>query len=377
MFDVRKWKSNFINGTIEVNPETKKVFFHEHRKEDFMTTLIPFEIPLPFGEVTKDLCSEIFQKTPENSLFLQYIENTFGKSQMTNILQVYAAALIPSYSRIFMAIGNPGSGKSTMAKILIAFLNKENISSVQPCNFRDFHLHPMVGKIVNIVSELELKLPIIDNVVKALIDQEPVAVNRKGIKIIHAILSPLQIWCGNDLPKSLDGASGAYERRMTIVRTRDDVRNLPQDDNFCLRVIRESGVQILMGALTEFFTLLEQGGFKQTEESLREVNEFQKSSNTIGQFLEDLREGLFNGASNDFKEYQKRDNGSGLIPCQTLFNVYIEWNKANGKYQMGSHEFARQMARVGFPRVRRRLTKEASASWVYEIKVEQAEGSFI
>lgn len=375
LFDVVKWKANFTNGTLSVNPETKKVFFHEHRREDFMTTTIPFELPFPRGEITQEMCMEEFEKYPKNTLFFQYIDHVFGLDKMQDILQGYAAAIIPSFSRIIMAIGNPGSGKSTMAKILIAFLDEKNISGVQPCNFKEFHLHGMVGKVANIVPELNLTLPIVDDIVKSLIDQERIPVNRKGIDFIHAILSPLQIWCGNDHPKSRDGTSGAYERRMGIIRTKPTVKNIPQDDFFVIRLIRESGTQILLGALKEFFTLLQQGGFKQTEDSLKEVKAFQMGSDTTGQFISDIREGLFNSTCNEFKA---QNNGTGQFQCQTLYTVYKEWSKENGKYQLSSHEFRKQMDRSGFKASKKRILgtgRNENPKWVYEISVEQAVGS--
>lgn len=271
---------NFPNGTLRLQENNKGTYsleFGQHNKLDFMTNLvnIDYDETAPFNTRWLEMLDVIFEGDPDK------------KDKISAIQEMMGASLIPNFPRIFYLWGVPGSGKSTIMKILIKLLGStDNISMVQPKHFSGFSMESMAGKLVNMVTDIDVNTPIKDDVVKQIEDRVPVLINRKFKENIKAPLPAVHIFGANKLVVSADGSTHSFNRRWSLIKfekpfTGKAMRNIDS-------VIFDSDPQGLLSfAVAGLKKVIEaQGYFTSFEASQEEMRDWSLDSDTVGQFLE-------------------------------------------------------------------------------------------
>ena len=157
---------------------------------------------------------------------------------------------------------------------------------------KDFQLSGMLNKLVNLKAEINTVKTIDDSVMKSVIDRAPMSVNRKNRDIVNAVLPAIHIFGGNGMPKSMEGASGAYNRRVIVIRTETVQDGDGGGDGFS-RWAWDTGPEgVLKAALEGLERLMVRGGrFSVSEASRREVAEWQAEGDAVAQFLEAVGHG--------------------------------------------------------------------------------------
>lgn len=235
--------ANFQDGTLEIKRESGGQYvleFREHRRGDLLTWMLPYSYrsPRPKNPIFEEWLSRCFQGDPDQA----------GKIRA--LKQLGGATLISLFPRIGFLYGPGGTGKSTFAKLCLAFLGKENYSSVEPKDQEGFLKETMIGKQANIVTDIS-STHLDPAAWKRVEDRVPELVNRKNKKAVTAFLPAFHLYCGNKLPKGIDHESTAFDRRFTIV---EFARAIPEiaagkHTRDFEQVILENGP----GAVLEFF----------------------------------------------------------------------------------------------------------------------------
>lgn len=277
--------ANFKNGTLILG---KDISFIPHTPDTFVTYCLPFDLPdwkpgeeLPPAPMFDKMIEGLWANNSDKASIISLSEELIG------------ACLTPAYPNITIFFGPPGSGKSTFIKLMVKLVSRENTSSVQMCHFSGFNMESMVGKLVNFDTDIDVNRPINDSAVKKIIDRMPATVHRKFQKDVVAWLPAVHLFAGNALPKSLDGASKAYERRFILVETNSLSMGFGEGTlDYEDLILREEMPGVLARGLRGLYRLHANRGYYTVPESSKShVRAMQLDSDIIGQFIEDLEKG--------------------------------------------------------------------------------------
>lgn len=330
--------SNFRNGTLHLI-ETNKGHhfeFRKHSKEDGLLYVIPF-----------DYSEDLF--TAKSEKFEPYVRSLFSQDEdaedkVNALSEMFGAILMPRYPRLFMLHGESGCGKSTLMLTALRFIRPEDVGSVDPTRFgREFYLEPLVGKMLNAVTDISTTSPISDDIIKQIEDQTPHFINRKGKKAIRAPLPPIHIFGGNGIPKTLDGASRAHERRWTFIQFTKKVAEISEMDKNYARWLFESDAKGILGfALRGLTRLIKQKGiYTQPNSGKKTMSEWQIEADCVGQFLEDVKNGEVD------RVYL---TPGGKIKASDLWEAFKIWKESTnsmGAKHMSKPSFYTRLAKHG------------------------------
>lgn len=283
MYQGNPFVSNFQNGTLHFET-TGELSFKEHDHADFITHVLPFDFP---GLDTTAEC-------PEFEAWLQrlWANDPDRDCKIKLVYELVGAVLCPIYPVIVVLVGPPSSGKSTLIKLLVNLVDFSNTSQVQLSELGGFEMENMPGKLINFCTEMELKRPFRDAMVKQIIDRMPVEIRRKNKTRVQAYLPGVHLFGANALPKSLDGENHAYGRRMIVIRTDSLVLNERPEYDFEKRLLQRESAGIIARGIGGLKRLIENGGhYTRPESSKAEVMEMEMSGDTVGQFLTDMEAG--------------------------------------------------------------------------------------
>jgi putative DNA primase/helicase len=288
LFQPNPYIANFLNGTIHLVKEEKcyRVVRKDHNKLDFCVNVLPFIIP-------EDLNSE---SVPSTTQFDEMLKTLFSNDSDKGdkrrlILQMMGACLIPAFPFIGVFVGHSGSGKTSLIQLILKLVSKENTCSVQMCDMHGFNMETMARKLVNYDTDIDTTRPMNDTMVKKLIDRTPFRIRRKNKTDEDGFLPAVHLFAANELPVTRDGASKAYARRLTIIKT-NSARFLTTDLSFIERLWETEKDGIIRLALAGLLDLAASNGTYVGLESSRElVVEMQERDDIIKQYFDSVNSG--------------------------------------------------------------------------------------
>ena len=321
------WLANFENGSLHVfktqDHEAKySLVFREHQSFDYATNVLPYEYKDDWSEQNAEfeaMLDRIFKDDPD----------AVGKRRA--LAQMFGACLIPAFPHLFMNWGTPGTGKSTVIILAAKLAHPENCCSVDPTEWEGFNMESMVGKLVNYDTDIEVAKPITDKAVKKVIDRVSVRIRRKGIADVYGPLPATHLFGGNEIPKTLDGRSGAMTRRWTfieysrvIAKESGDGKSPGYEVDFVDRVWKAGYRGVLNFALKGLADLLEaRGHFFQPESGKAKMKEWQLSTDVVGTFWKELEEGLIYDDKTQVMLEKEAEMGT-----VQLFEVFANWHES-------------------------------------------------
>lgn len=155
---------------------------------------------------------------PEWDRFVDDILPVHGGRQL--IYELIALLTIPhtGFQKAILLLGSGSNGKSTFLNGVKRFLGKDNYSSVSLHQLEEerFTRSMIVGKLVNIFSDLPQYKIEKSNVFKSLTGEDTIQIENKGQKPFSYTPFCRLIFSGNKEPKSDDETEG-YKRRWLII----------------------------------------------------------------------------------------------------------------------------------------------------------------
>lgn len=282
LFQPNPYTANFLDGTLHLIPDGLKYRLETraHSRDDFLTSVLPFNQPPPdrapptkFTQMLEDLWST----NPDKKEVHMFVQELFG------------ACLCPAFPIIALFQGKPNTGKSTIIKLLVHLVSRENTSNVQPCDFVGFGMETMIGKLLNYDTDIDVNKPMVDSEIKKIIDRVPRTIRRKGIKDVQAFIPAVHLFAGNDLPRSLDGSSHAYGRRLVVVKT-ESFDGTTGVRDFEKILLEEEGPAIVGYAIEGLRRLAETAGTFTIPQSSRDaVQDMEDESDIAKVFLDEVK----------------------------------------------------------------------------------------
>jgi len=285
MYEPRHTCANFLNGTLHAVRQADYTYhleFRPHNKQDYLLTTIP----LDYDPERKAHNAEF-----EDMLVRIFGEDAKGKDKIRAVAQMYGSCLMPLYPHLFLLHGPQGSGKTSVIMPAQRLIHQDNWCSVEPHEFKGFLMETMVGKIANIVTDINTSRPMDDANLKKVEDSIPMRIDRKFKGAVHAPLPATHIFGANNIPPTLDASSGAHSRRWTFISVdRHKTEPGKYRKNFANWVFDQNPQGVLNFALRGLEDLIAMGGhFEVTESGAREMVNWQKSNEVVASFLDAIR----------------------------------------------------------------------------------------
>lgn len=335
-FTCNPYSFNFKDGTVDIVRDAgsgrSEAIFREHRKDDGFTYVHQWSY-----QAANDL--------PRDGTFAEYLalrNQDGGPEQVRALKQMLGACLIPYSPRFFFCVGESDAGKSTVAILAHRLAGEAVCSSLSPTEWKGFALFTMAGKLVNIETDLAYTAPLNDDVMKKIRDRVPVTLDRKGRDHVRAPLPPLHIFCANRMPRSLEGNTGALNKRITIL----NFNRVPWEvkDPAGWIWMRDAG-GVLDAALEGLADLLANDwAYAVPKDSLEAIVEWQADSDPLITFMNEARDG------------ELSDVGGRLVPAengQVRISAVLErfrgWARESGLRKTYTLQiFGRELRRRGF-----------------------------
>lgn len=350
LFSPNPFLFNFKDCTVKVvrqmsDDKTSEVYTlekHPHNQEDFLSYCQEFNFGNGQGAGNEHLHSDgSFAK------YLKHREEDLGQDGVSLLKQMLGACLIPYAPRIFILVGDSNSGKSTLLYLMSRLVGVNNFSSVDPSNADRFAWEPAIGKLLNICTELDHHTPMRENTLKQIRDRVPIVIPRKGIKDIQGCLPPIHAYASNAIPRSLEGNSGALNKRISIIK-------LSHIESAYSSVIDLGGAiwqgdpRGVIEAAFQGLVSLMQSGFRylETEQTRESIEQWQLEADPVQQFLKEIETGEFK-----IKKSLKQPRlivATQLKSCMALsmYANYEEWRQAAGCKMMSRMKFYKELERI-------------------------------
>lgn len=335
MFQPNPFTANFLNGTLSIskmpNEHAYRREFRPHSYADYITNVIPLNYEP--------------EKLEANFEFLHAVDRIFESDpdkgdKIKSLKELFGSCLTPLFPRIFLLVGPPGSGKSTFSILASKLISQDNLSMVEPHEFRGFHMESMLGKLVNISTDIRTNEPIDDAMMKKIEDRVPVRIDRKFKTPVMAWLPAIHIFGCNKLPPNYEGDSRAFTRRTTILEFKAFKATGHFNRNFANEVFAASPGGVLNFALEGLEMLLSNGGhFSQPASGAVALEEWQDDFDPVAQFFKDLY-------NNEIEGQSKLEAGVEFkIERKKMWEIFCEWHEEsfNRFPRFSKNKFYRQV----------------------------------
>lgn len=331
------YAANFQNGTLHI--QGKEIVFRKHSADDYLTSVLPFDCG-PEGETPgaprlDRMLNRLFDGRPDKDEAIALAHELIG------------ACFMPAFPVIAIFYGRPLSGKSTLIKFLVKLVSRENVCSVQLCDMHGFNMETMVGKLVNYDTDIDVNRPMNDSEVKKITDREPRRIRRKGLRDAVSYLPAVHLFAGNALPKSLDGASHAYGRRIILVHTDNAITEEPEED-FEQKILEEEMPGVVARGLEGLRRRLRQGKYTISAQSKERVRAMEDDSDVVGEFFVDA----LNGELDDKGKALVADNPveiakrNDYVSRPQLWTIFDNWQDASVKDSRAKLKKSQFMSRL-------------------------------
>lgn len=249
----------------------------KHRREDYLETAIPVA----------------YQEQAICPTWSRALVDYFGgdpdcDEKILALQQFFGYALLPHarYKKALVLFGESDTGKSQVAQILGELVGQDNRCSVSVEDMDDARKRvPIVGKMLNVLTELSSRSVIADSGFKTLIStEEPLLFDPKFIPpFMYAPACKHLIAC-NQLPQ-INDLSKATFNRLLLIKFNRVLKREEQDRDFFQKLKAELP-GILTWALGGALDLIEHGGqFQEIAESQDLLEEYRLAENEINTFL--------------------------------------------------------------------------------------------
>lgn len=259
------------NGVVDI----RSMSIRPHRPEDYLQACSPVEFhsdALP-SELFRCL-NTYFGDDPEQELKISALQEFFGYCLMPHA----------RYKKALLCVGESDSGKSTIPYLLRCLVGGDNTCSISVEDMDDPRKRaPLLGKLVNLLTELTSNAMIADGGFKTLVStEEPIQFDPKYLPPVMDIPICKHVIVTNTLPTINDRSRGTYNR-LLIVSFKHVIPRAEQDRSIWSKLETEMP-GIMLWALEGAQRLYHQGGNFSAAGEI-EVEEYRKEQNTFLQFL--------------------------------------------------------------------------------------------
>ena len=304
---------NFKNGTLFISKNGVRTFKPMHDPRDATLNILEFN----------------YDKSAKCHKWHNFLRQVLpDEDDRKTLMEFIGYCFLPSHdfeSFLFLYGKSGANGKSVILSVIRDFFGAENVSSLQLQQFEGHQTHALVGKFLNIGSEIDKngtdkgQLSVLKTLVSA---KDEVSINPKGETPFSLPPSekPKLAFAGNEKPKQ--NLDNGFFRRMLVLTFDTEIQDDRKIRNLSDRFADEmSGIFSL--AMEGLDRLIVQGKFTKSKRMLGEIEEYKDEVNPVRTFI---------------KEAIREDNFS-YIPTAYLCQVFKQYTIDKGGYKMSDTQF--------------------------------------
>ena len=313
---------NFINGTLELDPEIK---FREHRESDYCTSCLEYPyIP------------DVYSK--EWSNFLATVTN-HDEKKMCLLQELSGYVLFPDnrLQKCAVLIGAGANGKSVFLNVLTKIFGSCNVSNVEMSSLsQDFQAIQLMNAMLNISAETRTNVNGAESRFKQVVAGDEISACYKGKDYITFRPRAKMFLACNEYVKSNDTTEG-WTRRFCFVNfpmkfvelpnpERPD--ELPIDRDIESRLTEQSELtKIFNWVLNGYVMLRKCGYFSEPDDQQEITEEFKELSNPLIEFAKELHIDI-------------------PTTNQQLYNKYKDWCEDSGHNPLARNTFVKRVSKA-------------------------------
>jgi len=321
------------NGLLNL----KTMELEKHNPDYFITNSLPVE----------------YNAGASCDIFNEFLKQVIIEEEVAVIQEIFGYFLLRDYryQKAFCFIGTGANGKSTLISVMIAFLGKENITSVslQDIVGNRFASARLYQKYANIYPDLSDKALSDTAIFKMLTGGDNIPAELKHRHGFEFVNYAKLIWSANRLPKVKNDDSLAYFRRWIIINFPNRFEEGKADTELTMKLCNQ---EVLSGvfnwALEGYKRLLEQKGFSHSK-STEETEEFYiRMSDPVKAFLMDC---IADYAEKDEEMVDSKQvlrwKASGYIKKARLYELYVYYCQDKHIPAVANNVFSREILSHG------------------------------
>lgn len=248
--------------------------------------------------------------------------------------ELFGYCLIPdtSFQKAFMLLGSGANGKSKFLGLLQTFIGRQNYSaeSLQDLGENRFRVASLVGKLVNIFSDLPAKMLDDTALFKALVSGDAISAERKGEQSFEFENHARLVFSANELPRTKDLSHGFFRRWVIIRFPNSFPEDSPKrDPNILAKITTSEELSGLLNqAIKALVRLFMQKNFSTPASVDAEVNAYRSENDNVRIFFDEcceLRIGAMVTKEQLYKSYEKWCHaGNYRAISRNKFNNHIK-----------------------------------------------------
>jgi putative DNA primase/helicase len=215
--DLEPYEVPVGNGVVDIRSMTLR----PHRKADMIQACCPVEFD-PRAECVELMCC----------LATYFGGDADGDAKVAALQEFFGYCLMPHarYKKALLCVGESDCGKSTIPFLIRELVGRMNVCSVSVEDMDDSRARaPLLGKLVNLLTELTSDAMIADGGFKTLVStEEPIQFDPKYLPPVMDIPVCKHVIVTNTLPTINDRSRGTYNR-LLIVRFNHVIPRSEQD----------------------------------------------------------------------------------------------------------------------------------------------------
>jgi putative DNA primase/helicase len=248
-----------------------------HRKTDYLEFVVPHRWP------GRQQCP-----TWESALRRYFGADADCEAKIAAMQEFFGYCLMPHarYKKAMLLHGESNTGKSMIPAVLSRLFGRKYVCSVSVDDMDDPRKRePLIGKALNILTELTAKSVVADGGFKTLVStEEPILIDPKFKPPVLYTPTAKHVICTNNLPSIRDTSNAVYNR-LLLIQFHSPIPESEQDMDFESKLAPEME-GILYWSMVGASRLYANGGrFTEIPESKYALEEYKLSQNPIYDFI--------------------------------------------------------------------------------------------
>ena len=313
---------NFINGTLEIEPE---ITFRDHRETDCCTYCLDY----PYNPSAK---------SPEWLNFLNTVTN-YDDKKICLLQELSGYVLFPDnrLQKCAVLIGSGANGKSVFLNVLTRIFGSQNVSNVEMSSLsQDFQVIQLMNSMLNISAETRTNVAGAESKFKQITAGDEISACYKGKDYITFRPRAKMFLACNEYVKSSDTTEG-WTRRFCFVDfpmhfvelpNPDNPEELPIDRDIESKLTTQEQLSAIFNWVLQGYEMLKACGYFTEPDDQKAINE------------------EFKELSNPLIEFAKEVDIDGQISSTRLYNIYKDWCEESGHNSLARNTFLKRIAKA-------------------------------
>jgi len=229
-------------------------------------------------------------KEAQCPMITKFLNEVVKPEDKKALLQFIGYCLIPDtrYEKALLLVGEGANGKSTLLKLLISLIGRDNITTLSLYDLSHrFRLAELVGKLANIFPDLPYKRLEDSSNFKAIVSGDPIMGERKYGKPFTFFPYAKLIFSANRMPSTKD-ISEAFFRRWLIIEFPNSFKGKERDTNLLNKLTTQEELEgFVLLAIEGLKSLSQEGDFAESDGMKALKTEYEQMNNPVAAFIDE------------------------------------------------------------------------------------------